>query len=89
VNRSAADGVLFRKFGDEAVLLHLSTERYFSLNDSALRMWELLIAGEDVEATAEVVAREYDTDVATVASDVESLLRELERLELITVNDGR
>lgn len=89
VKVSAADDVLFRKFGDEAVLLHLSTERYFSLNDSALRIWELLSAGESLAATAELVASEYDVDPATVASDVEALLGELERLGLITVDHGR
>lgn len=89
VNVSAADDVLFRKFRDEAVLLHLGTERYFSLNDTALRTWELLTSGETTAATAVALAGEYDVDLAVARGDVDSLVTELQRLQLITVQTDR
>jgi phosphohistidine swiveling domain-containing protein len=86
VTVAAAPDVLFRKFGDEAVLLHLGTERYFTLNDTALRIWELLTSGEGIPATAAVVAQEYDVDLDTVTADIEALLAELRSLRLIDVD---
>lgn len=86
MNIAAAPDVLFRKFGSEAVLLHLGTERYFSLNDSALRMWELLSSGHGPQDVAATVAEEYDVDRQTVAADVKALLAELSSLKLITVD---
>lgn len=82
-----APSVLFREFGDQAVLLHLDTERYFSLNDSALRMWTLLTSGHDVDATAAIVSEEFDVDVATAAADVRTLMTALVARGL-AVGDG-
>lgn len=89
VSVTAAADVLFRKFGEEAVLLHLKTERYFSLNDSALLMWELLIEGHSASEVAARVAAVYDVTPETVAEDLQALLARLRELELIEVDEYR
>jgi hypothetical protein len=78
-----AKDVLFRRLGDDAVLLHLSTERYYSLNDSALRIWELLIAGNDEQQTAKVIADEYDADDETIRADITRLISSLREAGLV------
>lgn len=86
VQISLAPDVLLRKVGDEAVLLHLGSERYFSLNDSAARMWELLAEGKDPAAVAQALSEEYEADVARLQADVEDLVRQLGESGLVTVS---
>ena len=48
------EDVLFHSFGGEAVLLDQKAETYYRLNETALRMWELVTGGaseDDVVAT--------------------------------------
>jgi hypothetical protein len=48
--------------GPEAVLLHLRTQRYFSLNPTGLRIWALLGEGLALGDIAQRLTQEYDID---------------------------
>ncbi|GEM_PF-1858242 len=79
--------VLFHRYGEEAVLLNLDTESYFSLNDTAIRMWELLSAHTLDDACA-ALAEEYDAPLDMIREDVLALVASLQGAQLITVNEG-
>lgn len=67
----------------EAVLLDLRSGKYFGLNVVGSRIWELLANGDDLGAIEATLAREFDADHATMADDLDDLVRELERRGLI------
>ncbi len=79
--------VLFHQYGEEAVLLNLDTESYFSLNESAIRMWELLSAHSLEEASA-AMAQEYDAPVEVITADMQAFVQALQQANLITVSDA-
>lgn len=84
---SVADEVVFRELGEESVLLHLGTGRYFGLDPVATRMWSALAKAGTVEGAVATLAEEYDAGENRLRRDllelVESLAeRRLVRLEL-------
>ena len=79
--------VLFQIFDNEAVLLHLKTEIYYSLNDVGARFWQLL--EEQEQATAEILIaqllNEYEVDAETLQKDIHNLLEQLTQAQLVKV----
>ena len=73
----------FAAVEDGAVVLHMGTKRYYSLNETGTFVWCRL---EDGIARAEVVAQvvdEYDVGIAEAEVAVERLLDELVHESLI------
>ena len=79
--------VLIQHLDDEAVLLDLRTDSYFSLNEVAARFWQLLADDEDLDACLARLTAEYEIDEATLRSDIEALVEELLAAGLL-VHDG-
>lgn len=77
--------VLFQELKDEAVLLNLDTERYYSLDDVGTRMWQLLAEHSNVAAVVGQLLGEYDVDEATLRQDLANLIAQLAEEELITM----
>ena len=72
---------------DGAVVLHMGTRRYFSLNETGAAIWRML---EDDVSLGEIPARlgsMYAVDAAVAASAVDRLLGELAAEQLITLAD--
>ena len=70
---------------DGAVVLHMGTRRYFSLNETGATIWRML---EDDVVLGEIPARLselYEVDAAAAASAVDQLLGELAGEQLITL----
>jgi hypothetical protein len=65
------------------VLLDAERGLYYTLNDVAGRVWELLAAGEPVIEILRVVGDEYEVEKEVLEGDVTALLRELRVAELI------
>jgi hypothetical protein len=79
--------VLFQIFDNEAVLLHLKTEIYYSLNDVGTRIWQLLEEQEHatVESLIAQLLKEYEVDAETLQKDIHDLLEELTQAQLVQV----
>lgn len=69
--------VAWRRVGDEAVVLHVPSSVYFSLNDSAAFLWERLAAGESAAEAAEQLELAYEVEPALARRDAAALLEEL------------
>lgn len=82
---TAADNLLLHRFGEEAVLLDLNTETYFTLNSVGVRMWELLTASPSVEQAYESLKAEYDVSAETLRADLDELIEQLRSRQLIKV----
>ena len=74
---------LVATLSDGAVLLNLQTKRYFSLNETGTRIWELVQQTADEETIVATLLREYEVDEPMVRSEVRRILDELIEAQLI------
>jgi hypothetical protein len=79
--------VIFRKLGDEIVLFHLETDRFYELNGTAARFWELLSTEANPGQVCEQMLNEFAVDSDQLSDEVETLLTSLRREDLISVNE--
>lgn len=79
-----APDVVFRQVGGEAVVLDLTTQRYFSLDETGTRMWMLLAEHGDLTAVHDQLLSEYEVDPDTLHRDLESLVKKLLEAGLLT-----
>jgi len=73
---------------DGAVVLHMRTKRYFSLNETGLAIWRMLEDDVPVADIAIRLAEFYEIEAAAASDAVTGLLGELASEELITVAAG-
>ena len=79
--------VLFKRLGDETVLFHLETDRFYELNGTAARFWELLHSGCDVGEIRERMIQEFEVDPEQFATEAETLLAFLSQEDLVSVDE--
>lgn len=79
--------VISRPFGDAAVLVDLATNQIFELNRTGYRIWELLEQEMDRAGIAEALQQEFDVDRARLEAEIDELLSELRRENLVTEGD--
>ena len=76
---------LVATLSDGAVLLNLQTKRYFSLNETGTRIWELVQQTAEEESIVATMVREYLVDEATASTEVRRILDELIEAQLIVL----
>jgi hypothetical protein len=69
----------------EAVLLHLGTKMYYTLNETGIRIWQLLSEGHSIGEASETIHNEYDILPDAAQKCVFKLTRELIAEKLIKV----
>jgi hypothetical protein len=67
----------------EAILLHLDTKLYYTLNETGRRIWELAAAGETPDAIGAALSAEYDITAEQAEGRARSLIDELARERLL------
>jgi hypothetical protein len=77
--------VLFQEVSGETVLLDLSSENYFGLDEIGTRIWEMLNGGASVGEVVDALLEEYDTDRKVLECDVAELLEKLAEAGLISL----
>ncbi len=70
---------------DGAVVLHMGTKRYYSLNETGAVIWRLIEANVPVEGIPARLSESYDVSIDEARAAVATLLAELEAMTLITV----
>lgn len=66
--------VLIRHLDGESVLLNLQSERYFGLDATGTRMWELVTTEPSVGAAFEKLLAEFDVEPEPLRSHLNELL---------------
>jgi hypothetical protein len=69
--------VLVRFLDDEAVLLNLASERYFGLDQTGTRMWQLATAAPCIDVAYQQLLAEYDVAPELLLDHLSELLRTL------------
>lgn len=69
--------VVFREVGGEAVILDLSTERYYGLDATGTRIWQLVAEDGSVAGVRRRMLEEFEVDAEELDRDLEELLGKL------------
>ena len=81
--------VLSQRYEDNVVLLNLHTDRFFHLNRTGARFWELLGEGNTPAQIQETMSREFEVDGTQLTEEMKSLITELRAEDLVrVVNDS-
>jgi len=76
--------VIAESLDGKAVVLHLTTGKYFALNETATVMWELLAADGDSSRVAAKISAHYGVELETAERDVSAFVVELLSRGLLT-----
>ena len=79
--------VIFRRVGDEIVLFHLETDRFYELNGTAARFWELLSAEDNATEVYERMLEEFAVDRVQLTREARVLLTSLRQEGLISTDE--
>ncbi|MEP7067106.1 MAG: PqqD family protein [Gemmatimonadota bacterium] len=74
---------LVATLADGAVLLNLQTKRYFSLNETGTRIWEMVQQTADEDTIVSTLLGEYDVEEPMARTEVRRILSELSEAQLI------
>jgi hypothetical protein len=83
VRYRAIPEALVATLSDGAVLLNLQTKRYFSLNETGTRIWELVRESAEEDTIVGTLLTEYEVDEPMVRAEVRRILDELIEAQLI------
>jgi hypothetical protein len=74
----------FQVVADEAILIHLQTGVYYSLNEVGTVFWQLLDGQRTLQDCAAQIAAEYNAPQAVILADLEELVADLAKEGLVT-----
>jgi len=77
--------VLARFLDKESVLLNIETERYFGLDETGTRMWQLVTAAPRIEIAYQQLLDEYDVEAELLRANLTELLSRLVENGLLQV----
>jgi hypothetical protein len=77
--------VLIRHLDGESVLLNLESERYFGLDATGMRMWELVTSEPSIALALEKLQEEYEVEPDVLRSHLTQLLSGLVENGLLQV----
>ena len=70
---------------DEAVLLHMSTQHYYTLNETGSFIWQRLERGCSIDEIRSELEQHYDVSSEQAAQSITALLQELCAERLISL----
>jgi Coenzyme PQQ synthesis protein D (PqqD) len=92
MNKSASyqknPSVVCTELDDGAVLLNLDNKYYYSLNETGLKIWQIIEEFQSPSEIAKRLANEYEIDTERVEANVVRLVEELEKEQLIIPKKG-
>lgn len=76
--------VVWQVLDDEATLVHVETKFYYGLNGTGTFIWSFLSNHDaSFDEIVEAVCAEYELEPAAVVPDIQQLLHDLKREQLI------
>lgn len=71
------DNILMRELDGESVILDLSSENYFGLDDIGTRMWQVLAESNNVKDAYDILLEEYDVAPEQLQQDLREFITDL------------
>ena len=73
----AASGVLCQEVNGEMVLLDLSSEQYFGLNEVGAQAWDALVSGQTLAELRNTLVERFEVPPERLARDLQALVVQL------------
>ena len=86
---SVPDDVLLNELNGEAVLLNLSNESYYGLDEIGTVFWHKIVEMETLEEAFSSLLDEYDVAPEQLHQDMEALIQNLVLHGLIELNEQK
>ena len=83
-----AKDVLMQKVGDDAIVLNLNTENYFTLDEIGTRIIDTLQESDSVTQAVRKLMGIYEVDESKLTSDAVRLVEECEQHGLLQVTEA-
>jgi hypothetical protein len=77
--------VTFQSVEGEAILIHIPSGKYFSLNQVGTKFWEMCDGSKSIEDHAQMLAQEYNVDKKITLADLLELSHKLLEKGLVEV----
>lgn len=78
--------VLVRFLDKECVLLNLKTERYFGLDETGARMWQLVTTRATIESAYRQLQEEFEVDRGLLRANLTDLVASLSENGLLVLS---
>ena len=78
----------YRELAGETVLLQMDGGEYFGLDQTATRIWQLIVEKGDLREVESAMLAEFDVDRAVLESDLARVIDELAAKRLIEIGPG-
>ena len=79
--------VIAQSMGDMVVLLHLGTDRFYELNPTTARVWELIGGGYDLTQIKEQMLLEFDVPASQLATELEDVIASMKDEKLVRTDE--
>jgi len=66
---------LWKEIGDQVVVLHFESGRYYSLNPSCSVIWKGLLENQSSDQIVAGLCKEFDVDEVIASEDVQKMTR--------------
>ncbi len=77
---------LWKEVGDQVVVLHFESGRYYSLNPSGSAIWRGLLENQPSDQIVESLCSEFDVNTETASEDVQIMTRLFLEKEFLVVD---
>ena len=77
--------VMVRFLDNESVFLNLETERYFGLDSTGTRMWQVLTTTTNIEGAYQALLGEFEVEPEDLRTDLVELVNKLLENDLLQV----
>jgi hypothetical protein len=79
--------VLYKRLGEEVILINLETDRIFSLNQTGAKAWELIESTHNLDQVKKRLAEIYDVTPEILESELVQILDSFTAEGFITIED--
>ena len=66
---------VWKEIGDQVVILHLDSGRYYTLNPTGSLVWKCIMEGSSTNQVVERICSRFEVDEESCRSDAEGMIR--------------
>lgn len=77
--------ILAQPLQDHIVMLNIDSGKYFSLNQVATAIWDLLEEPRSIDEICEKLVLEFEVNTENCVKEIEDYLKKMEKLKLVEI----
>jgi len=74
---TVSPNIIFKRLGEEVILINLDTDRIFSLNQTGAKTWELIENTSNLDLVKKGLLEEFDVSPDVLESELDRILTAL------------